>query len=334
MEAIMKNKPYCYDMGDGVIREKVYWGVPSFMGLPAAHNKKEIKGHEFAIMGAPWEGVCTYRGFGLVENFVKTVRYESERYGGYMPELDFDLFDYFSGVDYGDAAVKNGDMSFTFNSISQYLKDILEANAIPIIFGGDHVLSYPLIKTFAEHYEGNIGIIHFDAHLDNNDSFAGEKFTRCSPFNSVYSLPGFDPKNLVSVGIRGPRNHYNALNKAKEHGATVITSWDIKKNGLDASCKKAIDIATNGTKAFYVTVCSDVLDPSCNPGGAPDACGLTSLELGMILYECGLAGAKAFDYMEVFPNQDTNQVSSNVAVWMTLYIMNGMAKNMLKNKKK
>lgn len=321
----MSGKTYCYDMGDQVVRQKVYWGVPSFMNFDPVHSKEKLKGYDFAVMGAPWEGVTTYRGFGFVENFTKTVRYESERYGGYMPELDFDFSDYFKGADYGDCAVKNGDQEFTFKSVSDYYKDLLASGALPIVFAGDHGLAYPLIKIFAEKYDGNIGVIHFDAHMDNNDSFGAEKYARCCPFRHVYDIPGFNPKNMVSVGIRGPRNHYNAVKKARERGATVITTWDIYRDGVAASIRRAIDIATEGTKAFYVTICSDVLEPGNNPGGAADLSGLTSLELGMMLYECGRRGAASFDYMEVFPSNDLNQVSSNLAVWMTLYLINGAA---------
>ncbi|MDR2195640.1 MAG: hypothetical protein LBE50_03410, partial [Gallionellaceae bacterium] len=56
----------------------------------------------------------TYGGATFVENATKTLRTCSTRYGGYLPELDFDLFDHFSGADYGDAAVRNGDTEFTF----------------------------------------------------------------------------------------------------------------------------------------------------------------------------------------------------------------------------
>ncbi len=328
-------KTYCYDMGDKVTRQKVYWGVPSFMDFDPVEKKEDLKGYDFAVMGCPWEGVTTYRGFGFVENFTKTVRYESERYGGYMPELDFDYSDYFRGADYGDCAVKNGDQSFTFDSISRYYKDILVSGAFPIVFAGDHGLAYPLIKAFAEKYNGNIGLIHFDAHMDNKDSFGDEEYARCCPFGHVYDIPGFNPKNMVSIGIRGPRNHFGAIKKAKEHGANVITSWDIYRDGLMNSINRAIDMATDGTQSFYVTICSDVLEPGNNPGGAADLSGLTSMELGMMLYECGRRGAGSFDYMEVFPNNDLNAVSSNLAVWMTLYMMNGVAQRKLElmNKK-
>lgn len=303
------------------------------MGLPVAKTKQELAEHDFVIMGAPWEGICTTGSFTSTENATKTIRKASQRYGGYLPEFDFDIFDHFSGCDYGDAAVKNGDQAFTFASVHQYMKDIVDSSAIPIVFGGDHSLSYPLIQAFAEKHDGNIGIVHFDAHMDNMDSFGDELYARCSPFHRLYDMKGFNPENLVSIGVRGPRNHYGAVAEAKKYGATMITSFEAKRVGVVESIKKAIAIAQKGTKAIYVTVCSDAIDISCNPGGPADFCGFTSFEMAQMLYECGLAGASGFDFMEVYPADDLHDISSHGACWMTIYIMSGMAQHMLKNKK-
>ena len=326
----MKNKPVCYDLS--YKHAEVFSGVPSFLGLPVVRQKEELNDHDFVVMGAPWEGVCTYGGATFVENATKTIRIASARYGSYLPELDFDLFDHFSGADYGDAAVKNGDTEFTFQSVGNYLRDIVNADAIPIVFGGDHSLSYPLITAFAEKYDGNIGIVHFDAHMDNMDYSGEDRFARCSPFHRLYDMKGFDPKNLVSVGIRGPRNHFNAVKTAKEHGASVITSFEVKREGPESTIQKALDIATQGTKALYISVCSDVLDIAHNPGGPADFCGLNTYELALMLHQCGLAGAGAFDFTEIYPPKDFHNQSSHAACWMALYIMNGMAQAKLKSK--
>lgn len=326
----MDNKPVCYEP-DRVYPE-VFSGVPSFLGLPVVRKKEELKGYDFVISGAPWEGICTYGGPSGTENATKTIRIASKRYGGYLPEFDFDIFDHFSGADYGDAAVRNGDTEFTFNSVANQMRDIVASGAIPITFGGDHSLSLPLIEAFAEKYNGNIGIVHFDAHMDNMDTFGEEQFARCSPFHRLYDMAGFDPKNLVSIGIRGPRNNYKGLTEAKKYGASVITSFEVRRKGVMESIKKAIAIASAGTSAIYVTVCSDALDVAFNPGGPSDMCGLTSFDLAEMLYECGLAGAKGFDYMEVYPPDDLHNISSHCASWMAIYMMSGMAQHMLAEK--
>lgn len=327
----MQNKPVCYV--PAYEHPEVFSGVPSFLGLPVARTAEEVKGNDFAIMGVPWEGICTYGGFTGCENATKTIRKASERYGAYLPEYDFDPFDKFSAVDFGDCAVRNGDREFTFESVRKHMREAHSSGAIPITFGGDHSLSLPLIEAFAEKYDGNIGIIHFDAHMDNMDSYGDEKYARCSPFHRLYDMKGFDPKNLVSVGIRGPRNNFGAIKEAKKYGATVMTSFEVKRRGALECIREAIKIASNGTKAFYVTVCSDALDIAFNPGGPSDLCGLTSYELAEMLHECGISGCKGFDFMEVYPPDDLHNVSSHGACWMAIYMIGGMAQHLIEEGK-
>ena len=325
----MQNKPTCYVPQ---IRPEIYSGVPSFLGLPPITDKSRLSEYDFVVMGAPWEGVCTTGEHTGVELAPKTIRRCPLRYSGYLPDFDFDLFDHFSGADYGGAAVKNADAYWTFHSEASCFEDILQAGAIPIVFGGDHSLSYPLIQTFARQYDGNIGIIHFDAHLDNLDRYGTESNARCCPFHRVYEMKGFNPHNLVSIGIRGPRNHYSGMKTAREHGAHIITSFEVKQKGAEACIQQALQWAQDGTKALYITVCSDALDASENPAGPNDFCGLSTYELASMLYQCGRAGAGAFDYMEVYPPTDHNYQSSHAACWMSIYAMNGMAQGLLRQK--
>lgn len=320
----MNNKPVCYEPSR-VIPE-VFSGVPSFLGLKPIKNENDLKNSDIVILGVPWEGICTYGGFSSTELGTKTIREASRRYGGYLPDYDLDIFDYFTGGDMGDVAVKNGDYDFTFNQIRMEYKKIMDADKFPIVFGGDHSISYPLISEFAKKYNGNIGIIHFDAHMDNMESYGEQKYARCSPFHRLYEDENVNPKKLVHFGIRGPRNNSKGMIAAKKVGATVITGMEIKMNGILESIKRAIDIASDGTDAIYITVCSDILDIANNPAGPPDPCGLTSFELAVALHECGKANAQAFDMVELYPPKDPNNTSSHVATWMAIYFLAGVTK--------
>ena len=328
----MKMKPTCYIANE--VRPEVYSGIPAFLGADVAKTKEDIKGHDFAVMGAPWEGTCTFGGYTGVELAPKAIRTASARYGGYLPDYDFDFYDHATMCDYGDCATKNGDYNFTFESVRNYMRDIVSAGAIPITFGGDHSLSFPLIEAFAEKYHGKIGVIHFDAHMDNSEEYGGEERARCCPFRRVYDIPGFNPKNLVSVGIHGPRNHYDSIKTAKKYGATVIPYYQLREDGWKKTIHRAIEIAGKGVDAIYVTVCSDGMDIAFNPGADADACGMSSFEMAMMLHECGLAGAKGFDYMEVVPPLDRNNVSGHVACYLTVYMLTGMAQRIAEEKKK
>lgn len=321
----MENKPICY-VPEREIPE-VFSGVPSFLGLPPIKSEEDLKNSDIVILGVPWEGVNTNGPFTHVEMGTKTIRMASVRYGGYLPEYDIDVFDHFSGGDMGDVAVKNGDYDFTFSNLKKEYRKILDAGKFPVVFGGDHSISYPLISEFAKKYNGKVGVIHFDAHMDNLDKYGEDELARCSPFYRLYQDDNVNPKNMVHVGIRGPRNHPDGLKNAKEFGASVITGMEIKINGILPSIKKAIEIASDGTDAIYVTVCSDILDVANNPAGPPDPCGLTTFELAQALHECGKANCRGFDMVEFYPPQDPNNVSGHVASWMTVYLLSGVVKN-------
>lgn len=285
----LKTVPTIYQ--PGVVPNEIYSGVPSFMGMPTAKTAEELKQYDFAVMGVPFEGGCTYGGFSSCVVAPKTIRSVSTRYVGYLPDYDFDTFDYMSCCDYGDIPIQNGSYEYSFASMRKGIGEILDAGCVPITFGGDHSISYPLISELCARHKKRVGVLHFDAHLDTMPAFGDDLYSRCSPFNRLYGDENFDSTKIVHIGIRGPRNHHQERIEAQKAGATVITAREIKLNGWQASIQKAIDIVSKDTDVIYVTVCSDVLDAAANPQGPFDPCGPTSFEVAMMLHEAGKAGA-------------------------------------------
>lgn len=326
----MRNsKPTIYD--PTFLPNNIYSGVPSWLNLTVLENKKELEDFDVAIIGIPWEGGCTIGGYSSCIEGPKAIRSVSVRYTGYLPDFNLDAFEYIKAADYGDVAVKNGSYDFTFEQIRSKISEIVDSNTIPVTFGGDHSISYPIISELAKRYPKKVGILHFDAHLDNYENFGDDLYARCSPFYRLYNDENIDSTKIVHIGIRGPRNHQEEFNNAKKYGATVIRSIDIKENGWKASIDKAIKIAFKDTEVVYVTICADALDAAFMPQGPQDMCGLTSYELAMMVHEAGLAGAKGFDFVELYPDTNSLQTAAHVACWMALYYLNGLAENM-KNK--
>lgn len=326
----LKTVPTIYQ--PGVVPNEIYSGVPSFMGMPTAKTAEELKQYDFAVMGVPFEGGCTYGGFSSCVVAPKTIRSVSTRYVGYLPDYDFDTFDYMSCCDYGDIPIQNGSYEYSFASMRKGIGEILDADCVPITFGGDHSISYPLISELCARHKKRVGVLHFDAHLDTMPAFGDDLYSRCSPFNRLYGDENFDSTKIVHIGIRGPRNHHQERIEAQKAGATVITAREIKLNGWQASIQKAIDIVSKDTDVIYVTVCSDVLDAAANPQGPFDPCGPTSFEVAMMLHEAGKAGAGAFDFVEIYPETCGTHQSAHTACWMALYFMNGVAQHRFANK--
>lgn len=320
----MKNsKPTIYD--PNFLPTNIYSGVPTFLNLPVLENKQDLAQMDVAVMGVPWEGGCTIGGYSSCTDGPKSIRSASIRYTGYLPDFDLDCFSQLKAGDYGDIAVQNGNYEFTFGEIRKKVGEIYDAGAVPIILGGDHGIAYPTISELAKRHPGKVGVLHFDAHLDNYSNFGDDPYSRCSPFYQLYNDPNMDPTKIVHIGIRGPRNHQEEFNNAKKYGANVILCREIKKNGWEASIKKAIELASKDTEVMYVTICADSLDAAFMPQGPQDMGGLTSFELMMMVHEAGLAGARALDFVEIYPDAYSLQPASHVGCWLALYFLNGVA---------
>lgn len=320
----MKNsKPTIYD--PNFLPTNIYSGVPTFLNLPVLENKQDLAQMDVAVMGVPWEGGCTIGGYSSCTDGPKSIRSASIRYTGYLPDFDLDCFSQLKAGDYGDIAVQNGNYEFTFGEIRKKVGEIYDAGAVPIILGGDHGIAYPTISELAKRHPGKVGVLHFDAHLDNYSNFGDDPYSRCSPFYQLYNDPNMDPTKIVHIGIRGPRNHQEEFNNAKKYGANVILCREIKKNGWEASIKKAIELASKDTEVMYVTICADSLDAAFMPQGPQDMGGLTSFELLMMVHEAGLAGARAMDFVEIYPDAYSLQPASHVGCWLALYFLNGVA---------
>ena len=320
----MKNsKPTIYD--PNFLPTNIYSGVPTFLNLPVLENKQDLAQMDVAVMGVPWEGGCTIGGYSSCTDGTKSIRSASIRYTGYLPDFDLDCFSQLKAGDYGDIAVQNGNYEFTFGEIRKKVGEIYDAGAVPIILGGDHGIAYPTISELAKRHPGKVGVLHFDAHLDNYSNFGDDPYSRCSPFYQLYNDPNMDPTKIVHIGIRGPRNHQEEFNNAKKYGANVILCREIKKNGWEASIKKAIELASKDTEVMYVTICADSLDAAFMPQGPQDMGGLTSFELLMMVHEAGLAGARAMDFVEIYPDAYSLQPASHVGCWLALYFLNGVA---------
>lgn len=138
-------------------------------------------------------------------------------------------------------------------------------------------------------------------------------------------IPQVKTTSIVHLGIRGPRNAPAQAEYAKKIGARVFTIKEIRELGMEEVMNQAINIAYSGTKAVYVTICSDSIEAAYNPGGPFDFDGLTPRELFCALHRLGKEGIAGLDFVEIYPLQDANGVSSHLASWEIIHALVGMA---------
>jgi agmatinase len=305
---------------------KVYGDTPTFLGIPILDLRSPpTEAPDVVVLGVPWEGTVTWGSFSGCELAPRTIRHASARYGGFLPDYDIDVFDHLSLADAGDVAVDPNSPTRTMESVFEAMDRVYGQGSIPVSLGGDHSFTPQVIRALGARRSGKIGVIHFDAHLDNAKSFGDDPMPRCSPLHHVAQLPNVRTRSIVQVAIRGPRNSPAQLEYAREMGATVYTIREIRKRGMDAVVEDAIRIAREGTERLYVTICSDCIDAAFNPGGPADFNGLFAGELFSALYRIGEQGFDGLDFVEVYPSQDPSSFSSHLASWAIIYALAGLA---------
>jgi agmatinase len=300
--------------------------IPSFLGARPIRDFAELSDLNAVIAGLPWEGSNTWGSYSGCEQTPKACRLASLRYGtGYLPEYDVEVMTSLSVGDLGDFPTHPTDVEKTFASFEQAAASIFAAGPVPIFLGGDHSATYPVLKALTEQRPKRVGLIHFDAHMDNADEYAGDRLARCCPLRRIAELPGIEPGKIVHIGIRGPRNSPSQVRYAREHGMPLFTMGDIRRQGLQTVLSRAQEIAEQGTDGYYVTVCSDIMDHAFNPGGALDFAGLSSADMCEALF--GLAQGKmlGFDMVEVYPRSDVGEASIHLMAWLVIYVLAGLA---------
>ncbi|MGY4688850.1 agmatinase family protein [Salibacterium sp. K-3] len=306
--------------------EYVYGNTPCFLHSRKVTNADEV---DAVVYGVPWEGGVTWGDYTSCELGPKSMRLASGRYSGFLPELDFmDVFEHLALGDAGDVTINWNDPEETMERITDFTKNHLwSTNAFPIGLGGDHSITYPVIKGLVEEQGKKVGIIHLDAHYDNMPSHGNDKYARNTPFARLYELDGVRNASLIHSGIHGPRNKPEAGRYAKDAGAVTITSRDIREAGsIYDMAEEIYSKASTDVDVVYLSICSDVLDTAFNPGGPPDANGLTSYELLTLIHEFGKKGLAGMDFVEVYPETDVNQFSAHLASNIVLYVLAGEAR--------
>ena len=265
--------------------------IQTFIGLEASFDEAKC-----VIFGAPMDSTTSYRpGTRFASS---AMRQESFGIETYSPYQDKDLED-IKVFDGGDLELPFGNPRKSLDMIQETIKTILEANKLPCMIGGEHLVTLGAIEAVVEKYP-DLRIIHFDAHTDLRDEYLGEKLSHASVIRRVHDLVG-DGK-IHQFGIRsGERDEFYW---AKEH--TNLNKFNFK--GL----QEAIEECQN--YPVYFTIDLDVLDPSVFPGtGTPEAGGVTFMELLDAIITVSNLNVVAMDINELSPVYDQSGASTALA---------------------
>jgi arginase len=196
--------------------------------------------------------------------------------------------------DAGDIEPVSGTETMTLiqNSMSTLLNDDLA----PIALGGDHSITYPIVKAFARKYP-DLSILHFDAHPDIYDEFQGNRYSHACPFARI--MEEKLAKRLVQVGIRTATTHQRE--QMKRFGLEVVEMRDWK-HGL------AFEFDT----PVYISFDLDALDPAFAPGVSHREPGGLSTRQAIDLIQRIRGQVVGADIVEFNPRMDPLHVTATV----------------------
>lgn len=182
--------------------------------------------------------------------------------------------------------------------IERFAAELLSRGFRTIYLGGDHSISYPLVRAHAARY-ADLTILHLDAHADLYDTFAGSRYSNACPFARI--MEENRVQKLIQAGIRTLTPHQ------REQAAR----WDVEV--CEMKDRRSFKPPQSGAP-LYLSLDLDVLDPAFAPGVShPEPGGYTTREVLDIIQaiDAPIIGA---DIVEYNPLKDPTGITALVAV--------------------
>jgi guanidinopropionase len=313
-------KPLGLVFGERYRRAMPYAGVSTLLDAPYrpdAPDLPDFAGLDVALVGVPMDlGVTNRAGARLGPRAVRDV----ERIGPYNHALEVTPKGECNVADIGDVPLRSRfSLGDSIEDITAFYARIQAAGVRPVSVGGDHSVTYPILKSLGA--ERPVGLVHIDAHCDTMGEIEGSKFHHGGPFRQAVLAGALDPERTIQIGIRGPAEIFWGF--SYESGMTVLHIEDVDRLGIAGVVEKARAVVGDGPT--YISFDVDGLDPAFTPGtGTPEAGGLTPREAQAILH--GLKGLDIIggDVVEVAPQYDATSNTAMVGAQMLFEIFSLM----------
>jgi agmatinase len=236
-----------------------FTGIPSFLRAPIRGRLRPLEA-DIAVVGVPTdEGSPFLPGsrFGPRGIREHSLRFGTDGYYDQRDDRDYLREELEDGLiaDVGDVDVLATAVEETFDNITAGIRGILDAGALPIVIGGDHSITYPVVRAYSQ----PLHVVHFDAHIDYSPFQHGFRYTNTHAFRHIRALGHVD--SLVQLGIRSLRNSRVAVGDSIHDGNRVVgmeAYRDLGTEGIVSSLPPDAPV--------YVSIDIDVLDLSLVPG--------------------------------------------------------------------
>lgn len=283
-----------------------FGGPATMMRLPTQEN---AEGLDACFVGVPLDiGTSNRAGtrFGP-----RQIRAESCMVRPYNMATRAAPFDSLMVADIGDVPIDTFNLPACMDIITRHYTGIMEASCIPLTLGGDHTLTYPILRAVARKH-GPVGLIHVDAHADINDHMFGEAIAHGTPFRRDVEAGVLDTRRCVQIGLRGTGYAADDFDWPRQQGFRVVQAeqcWHKSLSPLMEEVRQQV-----GDGPVYISFDIDSLDPAYAPGtGTPEIGGLTTVQALEIIRGCTGLNIVGCDLVEVSPPYDTSGNTALVA---------------------
>ena len=251
--------------------------------------------YRIAILGVPFDEKSSYlRGAAGGPAAVRAVS-TGKCYCGWT-ELGVNLEEDTVMVDVGDVDT-SGDMDKSFALTEKAVAAILDKGAVPIVLGGDHSITYPVLKAFARRFKP-LDVLHFDAHPDLYDDLYGDRLSHACPFARI--LEDGLAASVVQVGVRAVTAAHRA--KALKHGVRMIEMKDIRD-----------PLHLRFANPVYISFDMDALDPAFAPGVSHHEPGGLSTRQAVQVIQALKGNIVGLDVVELNPARDPSLITAAAA---------------------
>ena len=265
----------------------------TFMRLP---HQTDLTGVDAAILGVPFDGGTSYRPGARLGP--REIRSQSSLIRSYSYFQKVAPFDRLNVADLGDIDAPPVSIEKCYEAVEAGIGTIADAGARPIVIGGDHSISLPVLRALAKRH-GALALVQFDAHIDTWDEYFGGKYFHGTPFRRAIEEGLIDGSRFIQVGIRGPMYGEDDFDFHREHGITMIDIDQVKDRGILWTIEQIRRVITGPA---YMTFDIDSVDPAFAPGtGTPEVGGLTSHDAQRLVRGLGTFALVGGDIVEVAP---------------------------------
>jgi len=272
--------------------------------------KASFKESKMVILGCPYDGSASFRpGARFGPSAIRKASWGIETYS---PYFDKDLSE-LSIHDMGVLELPLGEKKASLALIRKALRRILAEKKFPILLGGDHLITLPIVEEIIRVYP-HFYLIQIDAHTDLRENYLGETLSHSTVMRRVVDRLG--EKRLFQIGIRsGTEDEFKLAKKM----SSIISP---NREALRSMVKRLRN------QPVYITLDLDVIDPSLLPGvGTPEPGGFTFERFLSLLKELQPLHVIGFDMVELTPDYDPTQISSVTASVILREMILAFAKN-------